>query len=136
MIILKRKSDWEQSLYNYISSKRHEPFVYGSNDCCTFSLDAIVSITGVDIMSEFRGKYNSLTSSLRALREIGNGNVESTIDAKLPEIPVSSAKRGDLAFFDGSLGVIMGSFAWFVSDDGLERVPRSMWDKAWSVGHG
>jgi hypothetical protein len=131
-----RLSDWETRLSDYISEKRHEPFAYGKNDCCTFALGAAQAITGVDPMPEFRGKYDTLIGSVRALKEIGAGDLESTMDTKFPEIGIGFAQRGDLAFFDGSVGVVMGSFAWFVSDNGLERVPRSMWDKAWSVGRG
>lgn len=133
MLKLERISNWEESLYNYILSKRHQPFEYGSNDCCMFAAGATQAITGIDPMSEFRGKYKSLATSVRALKEIGAGDLESTMDSKFPEIPVSSAKRGDIAFFDGSLGVVMGLFAWFISEDGLERIPRDMWDKCWSV---
>jgi hypothetical protein len=32
--------------------------------------------------------------------------------------------------------VVAGDYAWFASDIGLERVKRSLWDKAWGVGHG
>lgn len=131
-----RLSNWEERLAEYVAYKRHEPFAYGVNDCCTFTGGAVEAVTGVDAMAEFRGAYNSLASSVRALKEIGNGDLGSTIDAKFPIIGIGHAQRGDIAFFDGSIGVVMGSFAWFVSDDGLERVPRSMWDKAWSVGRG
>lgn len=128
-----RLSDWESRLSSYIASKRHEPFAYGRNDCCYFCFGAVEAITGEDRMSEFRGKYRTLAGSLRALRDIGAGDLESTMDAKFPEIPVSSSQRGDIAFYDGALGVVDGSFAWFVSDDGLERVPRSYWVKCWGV---
>lgn len=131
-----RHSTWEQSLSDYIAAKRSAPFVYGENDCCMFAAGAVWAMTGADPIPEFRGQYNSLATSVRALREIGRGDLESTMDAKFPEIGIGFAQRGDLAFFDGSVGVVMGSFAWFVSDDGLERVPRSMWDKCWSVGRG
>ena len=131
-----RISIWEQALSDYIGSKRNEPFVYGVNDCCMFAAGAVEAMTAIDPMAEFRGKYKSLAGSVRALKEIGAGDLEQTIDGKFPVIPVSSAQRGDIAFFDGSLGIIDGSFAWFVSDDGLERVPRSYWVKAWGVGRG
>lgn len=131
-----RTSTWDADLSAYIQSKRHEPFAYGVNDCCTFCAGAVLAVTGEDRMSEFRGAYDTLIGSVRALLDIGEGDLESTIDAKFPEVASSHAQRGDIAFFDGSIGVVMGAFAWFVSDDGLEKVPRSMWDKCWSVGRG
>jgi hypothetical protein len=127
---------WEDALVNYIATKRHEPFEYGINDCCLFAAGAVIEITGEDPMSEFRGKYDSLKGSLKVIKEIGAGTLEATLDGKFPEIGIGHAQRGDLAFFDGSVGVVMGGFAYFASDDGLERVPRALWDKCWSVGRG
>lgn len=133
---MNRHSNWDQLLNEYIALKRDEPFQYGKNDCCMFAAGAVEAITGIDPMSEFRNEYDNLKTSIIALKNIGNGDLESTLDAKFPEIPVSSAQRGDLAFFSDSIGVISGDFAWFVSDDGLERIYREDWDKAWSVGRG
>lgn len=127
---------WENALSNYIAEKRHEPFEYGVNDCCLFAAGAVLQITGEDPMPEFRGKYDSLKGSLTVIKEIGAGTLEATLDGKFPEVAIGHAQRGDLAFFDGSVGVVMGGFAYFASDDGLERVPRAMWDKCWSVGRG
>lgn len=131
-----RISVWEDALANYIAIKRHQPFEYGVNDCCLFAAGAVLEVTGEDPMSEFRGKYDSLKTSLKVIKEIGAGTLEATMDAKFPEVAIGNAQRGDLAFFDDSVGVVMGGFAYFVSDDGLERIPRDMWDKSWSVGRG
>ena len=127
---------WEDALANYIAIKRHQPFEYGVNDCCLFAAGAVLEITGEDPMPEFRGKYDSLKGSLKVIKEIGAGTLEATLDGKFPEVGIGYAQRGDLAFFDGSIGVVMGGFAYFASDDGLEKVPRALWDKCWSVGRG
>lgn len=127
---------WEDALVNYIAIKRHEPFEYGVNDCCLFAAGAVIEVTGEDPMAEFRGKYDSLKGSLKVIKEIGAGTLEATLDGKFPEVGIGHAQRGDLAFFDGSVGVVMGGFAYFASDDGLERVPRALWNKCWSVGLG
>ena len=130
-----RINAWEDALSNYIATKRHEPFEYGVNDCCLFAAGAVEAITTEDPMPEFRGQYDSLKGSLKAIKDIGAGTLEATMDSKFPEVAIGHAQRGDLAF-DDSIGVVMGSFAYFVSDDGLERIPRDMWDKCWSVGCG
>lgn len=136
MLKIERKTNWEDCLSAYIASKRDEPFDWADNDCCYFCAGAVEVMTGLDAMLEFRGEYSNEFGSLRALIEIGKGNLEKTLDAKFPTVEVSHAQRGDLAFFDGSIGVIMGAFAWFVSDNGLERVKREFWDKCWGIGHG
>lgn len=134
MLHLERTPTWEADLSRYIESKREEPFDYGTNDCCTFISGAVEAMTEVDPMAEFRGQYDSLKTSIKALRDIGNGDLEKTLDTKFSETPIANARRGDIAFFDDSAGVIVGRFAWFVSDDGLERVPLPYWDKTWRVG--
>lgn len=131
-----RISTWECALSDYIATKRHEPFEYGVNDCCLFAAGAVEAITGEDPMPEFRGKYDSLKTSLIAIKDIGAGTLEATMDGKFPEVQIGHAQRGDLAFHDGSVGVVMGGFAYFVSDDGLDRINRSLWDKCWGVGRG
>jgi hypothetical protein len=131
-----RISTWQDTLVNYIASKRHEPFEYGVNDCCMFAAGAVIEMTGEDPMSEFRGKYDSLKGSLKVIKEIGAGTLELTLDSKFQEVSIGYAQRGDLAFFDDSVGVVMGDFAYFASDDGLERIPRDLWNKCWSVGRG
>lgn len=131
-----RISCWEDALSDYMDMKRHEPFEYGVNDCCMFAAGAVEAITGEDPIPEFRGKYDSLKTSLQVIKDIGAGTLEATMDGKFPEVEIGHAQRGDLAFFDGSVGVVMGGFAYFVSDDGVERIKRSLWDKCWSVGRG
>ena len=131
-----RKSTWELCLAQYIEECRHKPFEYGVHDCCMFAAGAVQAVTSQDPMAEFRGKYKSQATSVRALKEIGFGDLESTIDSKFSVIEVGLAQRGDLAFYDNAIGVVVGSWAWFVSDDGLERIDRSQWAKAWSVARG
>lgn len=128
-----RKTTWEEELSDYIASKRDEPFQYGVNDCCMFAAGAVEAMTGENPMEEFFGSYDTLTGSLKAIKTIGEGSLEATIDSKFEEVELGRAQRGDLAFFDGSVGVISGGFAYFVSDDGLERIPRDYWDKCWRV---
>jgi hypothetical protein len=128
-----RLSDWEQRLSDYIASKQAEPFAWGVNDCCTFSAGAVEALTGVDPMPEYRGKYDTALGSARAL---GGRNLEEVLDEKFAQVPIGFAQRGDLVLMDDCVGVVAGDYAWFASDIGLERVKRSLWDKAWGVGHG
>jgi hypothetical protein len=131
-----RLSDWESQLSAYVTAKRDEPFAWGVNDCCLFAAGAVEAVTGDDPMLEFRGHYSNEFGAARALVEIGAGTLEATLDGKFPEIGKALAQRGDLAFHEGAVGVVMGDFAWFVSDDGLTRIARPLWTKCWSVGRG
>jgi len=131
-----RLSDWEMRLSDYVISKKREPFEYGVNDCCLFAAGAVEAVIGENPIPEFIGAYDSLKTSIKALKTIGAGTLEKTMDAKFTEIPIGYAQTGDLAFHDGSIGVIMDTDALFVSDDGLVRISRDKWSKTWSVGRG
>ena len=130
---MSRIGPWETALLEYIASVRREPFAWGTHDCCTFSAGAVEAITGEDPMPEYRGKYDTALGSARAL---DGQSLESVLDDKFEEGPIGFAQRGDLAWFDDSVGVVAGDYAWFVGEEGLERVARSMWDKTWRVGRG
>ena len=131
-----RLSNWEVHLSEYVLSKKSERFEYGVNDCCLFAAGAVEAITGENPIPEFIGAYDSLKTSIKALKTIGAGTLENTMDAKFTEIQIGYAQTGDLAFHDGSIGVIIDGDALFVSDDGLVRISRDKWAKAWSVGRG
>lgn len=131
-----RLSNWESHLSEYIQSKRNKPFEYGVNDCCLFAAGAVEVVTGENPIPEFIGAYDSLKTSIKALKTIGAGTLEKTMDAKFTEIQIGYAQTGDLAFHDGSIGVIIDADALFVSDDGLVRISRDKWSKTWSVGRG
>jgi hypothetical protein len=126
-----RVSDWEARLSEYIASKRNVTFEWGVDDCCTFSAGAVEALTDVDPMPEYRGQYDTALGSARAL---GGKKLEEVLDEKFPEVPIGFAQRGDLVLMDECVGVVAGDYAWFVSDVGLERVKRGLWDKAWKVG--
>lgn len=128
-----RLSDWEARLIAYIAEKRGEAFAWGQNDCCTFSAGAVKAITGKDPMPEFRGKYDTALGSVRILE---GKKLEQVLDEKFSEVPIGFAQRGDLVMLDGCVGVVAGDYAWLVAEDGLERVKRPLWDKAWRVGRG
>lgn len=132
---MNRVSTWETALSDYINAKRDTPFEYGVNDCCLFVGGAVEAMTGHNPMQEFIGQYDSLKTSLATIKAAG-GTLEQCLDDRFTAIPIGMAQRGDIAFFDNSIGIVAESFAWFVSDDGLERVYRQYWDKAWSVGRG
>lgn len=132
-----RLSDWEERFSHYIESVFDKDFVWGEHDCALSFINAARAITGEDRAPEFRGKYSTELGSIRALKRIGAGDLESTLDEKFPVIPASMAQRGDGIWDGAAVGICMGSYALFVgqSDErqGMFRVPRSDWVKAWRV---
>lgn len=132
-----RLSDWETALGRYLGSVEREPFAFGTHDCALFSANAVLAMTGEDPASEFRGKYRSQAGAVRAVRQAGYDDLAAVMDTKFPTVEIGYAKRGDVVMHDGSLGIVMGGFAVFVGGeegaDGLVRVSRAEWERAWSV---
>lgn len=131
-----RLSNWEAALAEYLAAKRAEPFAWAANDCCTFAAGAVIAMTGVDPIPEFRGRYATRIGAARALRTIADSDLRAVLDVKFEPVSLGQARRGDLAFAQDSVGVIVGPFAWFVAEAGLERIPLAQWKRAWRVGKG
>ncbi len=135
-----RLPDWEARLAAYLEPLRTRPFDWGRHDCCTFAAGAVLAMTGVDAMTEFRGRYRTRIGSLRALTRIGAGTLAATIDAKFVRVPVTLAQRGDLVMAGGLMGVNWGRFLFAVGREGdregLVRIDRAAWADplAWRVG--
>ncbi|SDC31189.1 hypothetical protein SAMN05444678_102271 [Sphingomonas sp. YR710] len=142
-----RYADWETRLGGFLGKCRSVPFAYGKHDCCTFASGAVLAMTGVDAMAEFRGRYRSMAGSVRALRRIGKGTLAATLDAKFEAVEPAFAHRGDLVMADdgqwvdgrcgGALCVSFGAFAIGVGSEGqhegLVKVDRRHWQRAWRV---
>jgi hypothetical protein len=130
-----RLLDWEARLASYLDSVRGKAYGFGAHDCILHGANSVKAQTGKDYARGYRRKYKSLTSGLRLIRAKGFADIPALVTAKLGEpVPPSLAHRGDLVLSDGSTGVCMGEFAYFVGlPGGLVRVPRKDWQMAWRV---
>jgi hypothetical protein len=133
---MQRKSNWEQELSDYLISKRDLPFQYGSHDCAHFVAGAVEAMTGENPMAEITDSYDSQIGSLRVLKGLGFDDVEQFTDSKFESTLVGFAQTGDIALYDGCLGIVISSKAVFVTEIGYTFVDRSEWLKAWEVGRG
>lgn len=133
-----RKSTWEAGLNAYLATKRSEPFVWGANDCALFIAGAVEAMTGVDPARAYRGQYKTAAGSAKALKRIGAGTLETTLDATFEPVSTGFIRRGDLVWNGDSVGVCIGAEAVFVGEEGsvagLVRIPRREWAKGWRVG--
>lgn len=128
-MVSERRPDWEARLVAYMDAARLAVEAGDEAFCGLFAAGAVEAVTGDDLAAQYRGRYREIAARL-----------EAVIDEHLPERPRALAQRGDLAWHDGSVGVVMGDNAYFVGErDGkpaLVNVPRAEWQKAWGVGHG
>lgn len=134
-----RLPDWEDRFAGYLAA-RHDGTRFGydhsgdptQDDCCTFAAGAVEAITGDDPMPEFRGRYRSKTGSLRALKTVGAGTLEATLDGKFDRVEAAFAQRGDLVMTGTGLAVCIGADALQPGDGGPTRV-SGPWLAAWAV---
>lgn len=135
-----RKPDWEQRLNNYLESVADKPHKYGSHDCMLFVANVIKAQTGKDLGRGHRRKYSSKIRAVKYLRKIGFDSTEAMLDSLLEEKPIGFAQRGDIVLTPDDIpGVCYGSDALVVGmiegeeTEGLRRIPRALWTKAWAV---
>jgi len=108
MISLQRTTGWEQRLFAYTSGMLAIPFDYGTNDCVLFAASCVEVMTGVDLATEYRGKYNTKAGALRIIAETGADSLGDFVASFLPEKEVSFMQRGDLGIFEGEDGDFVG----------------------------
>ncbi len=127
---IKRLEHWDTThLHQFLLERRKTPFKWGGHDCCLFAADAIQAITGVDIASDFRGRYSDQASALDAIKSVTGGTtvedaaVYCATKAGLPELPHPNfAHRGDLVLLNDAGQLIAGVI-------GLNSKPLSVGDK-------
>src|SRR3990172_421857 len=130
-----RRPDWPVRLNQYILAVRDRPFAYGEYDCCIFVAGAIEAMTGVDHMAEFRGHYDSVETGRQALRAIGHGTLLKTLYKKFGKpLPGAHGRKGDLAWYNGALGLVLGRQAMFIGVNGYALVPLSRLTRGFRVG--
>jgi hypothetical protein len=134
-----RHPQWEARLHEFVAKNRNRPYEPSRFDCLLMPAEAVRAVTGKDHGRGHRGKYKSTASAYRYLQTLGFKSPDEYLDSLFPEKPVGFAQRGDLVLAsDGIPALCMGTFAYSVGQEGntegLVRVPRSDWVKAWRVG--
>lgn len=144
--MLKRVSDWDKRLAEFIQSRRNMPHTPGQQDCAMFACDAVLAITGTDIASEIRGKYTTEAEAQALIQSLTGGlGIPSYIEHltetyEIPECPIKRARRGDIVTVtlpkSSTFGVVGtdGSTAYFAVEHGLEAIPVLQCERAWRIG--
>jgi hypothetical protein len=136
---MKRLTNWEQRLNDYLADVFDKPYEWGTHDCALHAANAVEAQTGVDLAQSFRGQHSDEAGANAAISAAGYSSLAALVDDLLPRVVRSSAQRGDLVLTkEGNLAVVWGPVALAVGHDehsvGLIRIPREDWRKAWRVG--
>lgn len=132
-----RLADWPDRLAAHIEEWRHKKFEWGKADCALFCLYAEKAMCGSSRFDDFIGKYRSAAGSAKALLKIGGGDLAASVGARLSDIEVFKAQRGDVALIDtpegDALSLIIGSKIAAMGKDGLIFLPLDAAKRAWKV---
>jgi hypothetical protein len=144
-----RTEDWHKKLEAYFRGKVGVPFAWGKNDCALFAADAALSITGVDMGVELRGKYSTEPGAKAFMEQLaGPGSGVAEVAALLlaqygaPKLAAPLlAHRGDLVLlpheeFGEGLGVVSldGRKSLTMGSRGPVKWPVSRAIAAWRIG--
>jgi len=144
---MKRHEHWDTRHYDaHLRKHATIPFRWGINDCCLAAAKAIESFTGVDLASEFRGRYDDERGAFELIAAITGG--QSVADAVAwcakqhglveHEFPLM-AKRGDLVLVDNGGTQIAGTVhlngkhVVCMSEKGLVRLPLRKVVRSWAI---
>jgi hypothetical protein len=134
-----RPPDWPQRLALFMYAKERLPFKWGANNCCLFTADWLIALTGDDLAAEFRG-YKTALGAARALKK--HGGVVALADVAFAErgwrvVPVKQARRGDVVAGETphgpALGVCVGAESAFAGKYGIILRPTLASVRAWRV---
>lgn len=136
--MIKRKTGWDVALYDITVAAMARPHEWGVHDCITFGADCVLAMTGEDLIADLRGSYDSALSAAKIVKTAGFDSLREMIAARLPEIDVMQARRGDVVLCDGPagefLGVVTGHMCIGPSQAGLQHVSLAQAFCAFRVG--
>ena len=116
---LKRRLDWAPRLNEFMVKAQTKKFKWGTWDCALgFGGGAVKALTGVDVVKDYRKKYNTKDGADVALQEIGAGTLYKTLRSMFGNpVPAVQAHRGDICFHNGMIGVIYGPWVLFLTEE-------------------
>lgn len=144
---LKRHLHWATRHYHgFLLERARTPFVWGSHDCALFAADGVLAMTGIDIASDFRGKYSDEAGAMALIKQLTGGDTVADAAAwcaqkhALAELPhPKTAQRGDLTVFLGQTGAMVAGLVHLsgqlvaMGEGGLYRFPISKVLRAWRI---
>jgi hypothetical protein len=138
--VLRRFDDWPARLSSFLEARRDTPFRYGAHDCCLFTADAVLAMTGTDVAVSFRDHYRSAFGALRRLRiATPIATVEGVADQVFGcGVTPNYAQRGDVVLLASPSGLILGIVALdgraaAAAETGWLAFPLSCARRAWRI---
>jgi hypothetical protein len=124
--------DKVQLTREYIERNAETPFEWGVFDCGLFVLGYLKEVQGIDLIEKYNLSYSTELGSKRAVKKYGFDTLEELVDSEFDR--VDRPKRGDLACYDGALGICIDQVCVFLNiDSNYVLIPNGQVNQFWGV---
>lgn len=137
-----RVNDWNSRLEEVIKNlKEKKQFKHGKNDCVTFTIDCIESITGKKVFDQ---KYKNIKEAKKIIKKLKSKNLldialKIAKENNFKTVDIDKAHKGDVLYYidttdlDGTLGVCIGESVMFNWRDSITLIKKEDCKIAWRI---
>ena len=137
-----RVENWDSKLELLIEETRSkEKFIFGKNDCVTFVINSIETITGKKV---FDKKYKTLQDAKEIIKSLKSKYLldialKIAKENNFKVIDIDKAQKGDVFYYidttdlDGTLGVCIGENVMFNWKKEIALIPKNNCKIAWRI---
>ena len=137
-----RVNDWNSKLEEVIKNlKKKKEFKHGKNDCVTFTIDSIESITGKKV---FDKKYKNIKEAKKIIKKLKSKDLldialKIAKENNFKTIDIDKAQKGDVLYYvdtrdlDGTLGVCIGETVMFNWRKSITLIKKEDCKIAWRI---
>ena len=137
-----RVDNWDSKLELIIKEiKNKEKFVFGKNDCVTFVINSIESITGKKV---FDNKYKTIKDAKEIIKSLKSKDLldialKIAKENNFKVVDIDKAQKGDVFYYidktdlDGTLGVCIGENVMFNWKKEIALIPKNNCKIAWRI---
>ena len=137
-----RVDNWASKLELIIEeTKNKEKFIFGKNDCVTFVINSIESITGKKV---FDNKYKTIKDAKEIIKSLKSKDLldialKIAKENNFKVVDIDKAQKGDVFYYidktdlDGTLGVCIGENVMFNWKKEIALIPKNNCKIAWRI---
>ena len=137
-----RVENWGSKLELVIEElKNKEKFIFGKNDCVTFVINSIETITGKKV---FDNKYKSIKEAKKIIKSLKSKDLldialKIAKENNFKVVDIDKAQKGDVFYYidttdlDGTLGVCIGENVMFNWKKEIALIPKNNCKIAWRI---
>ena len=137
-----RVENWSSKLELTIEkTKNKEKFIFGKNDCVTFVINCIETITGKKV---FDNKYKSIKEAKKIIKSLKSKDLldialKIAKENNFKVVDIDKAQKGDVLYYkdktdlDGTLGVCIGELVMFNWKKEIALIPKNNCTISWRI---